>query len=117
MFGTDFADVDNDGDLDLGSLSFGCCAGVHIYLNHSDGTWTQSFGILGGNASSRALILLDGVPMSDPFFGYIPFSALAPERLESVRVTRGGGSGPFGSGALSGTIELESAGTRSLTRS
>ncbi|HBM05895.1 MAG TPA: TonB-dependent receptor, partial [Erythrobacter sp.] len=47
---------------------------------------------LGGNATSRALVLLDGVPMSDPFFGYIPFSAIAPERLAQVRVTRGGGS-------------------------
>lgn len=64
---------------------------------------------LGGNASSRALVLLDGVPMIDPFFGHVPFSAIAPERLGSVRVTRGGGSGPFGSGALAGTIELESA--------
>ena len=64
---------------------------------------------LGGNASSRALILLDGVPLADPFFGYIPFSAVAPERLESISVTRGGGSGPFGAGALAGTIELESA--------
>jgi outer membrane receptor protein involved in Fe transport len=64
---------------------------------------------LGGNASSRAQVLLDGVPMSDPFFGYIPFSAMAPERLSSARVTRGGGSGPFGAGALAGTIELTSA--------
>ena len=65
---------------------------------------------LGGNATSRALVLLDGVPMSDPFFGYIPFSAIAPERLSQIRVTRGGGSGPFGAGALAGTIEMESAG-------
>ena len=50
MFGTDFADVDNDGDLDIGSISFGCCAGVHVYLNNGDGTWSQSFGFLGGNA-------------------------------------------------------------------
>ncbi|WP_375290223.1 TonB-dependent receptor plug domain-containing protein [Qipengyuania sp.] len=64
---------------------------------------------LGGNATSRALVLLDGVPISDPFFGYIPFSAIAPERLSQVRVTRGGGSGPFGAGALAGTIELSSA--------
>ena len=27
---------------------------------------------LGGNATSRALVLLDGVPLADPFFGYIP---------------------------------------------
>lgn len=69
---------------------------------------------LGGNATSRALVLLDGVPMADPFFGYIPFSAIAPERLESIRVTRGGGSGPFGSGALAGTIELVSADAATL---
>lgn len=64
---------------------------------------------LGGNASSRTLILLDGVPMADPFFGYIPFSAIAPERLASARVTRGGGGGAFGAGAVAGTVELESA--------
>lgn len=64
---------------------------------------------LGGNASSRTLVLLDGVPMADPFFGSIPFSALAPERLSSIRVTRGGGSGAFGAGAVAGTIELTSA--------
>ena len=65
---------------------------------------------LGGNATSRALVLLDGVPMADPFFGYIPFNAIAPERLASARVTRGGGSGAFGAGAVAGTIELESGG-------
>ena len=69
---------------------------------------------LGGNATSRALVLLDGVPMADPFFGFIPFNAIAPGRLASVRVTRGGGSGPFGAGALAGTIELTSADAHTL---
>lgn len=64
---------------------------------------------IGGNATSRALVLLDGVPIADPFFGYIPLSAIAPETLGEIRVTRGGGSGPFGAGALAGTIELDSA--------
>jgi Outer membrane cobalamin receptor protein len=65
---------------------------------------------LGGNASSRALVLLDGVPVANPFFGYIPFSAIAPGSLRSAQVTRGGGMGAFGAGAVSGTIELTSAG-------
>jgi len=65
---------------------------------------------LGGNASSRALVLLDGVPQSDPFFGYVPFNALVPERLSLIRVTRGGGAGAFGAGAVAGTIEMASAG-------
>jgi outer membrane receptor protein involved in Fe transport len=64
---------------------------------------------LGGNASSRALVLLDGVPLADPFFGYIPFTALSGDRLSGVRITRGGGSGPFGAGAVAGTVELVSA--------
>ncbi len=69
---------------------------------------------LGGNATSRALVLLDGVPIADPFFGFIPLSSISPDTLSSIRVTRGGGSGPFGAGALAGTIELESAGALGL---
>lgn len=64
---------------------------------------------LGGNASSRTLVLLDGVPVADPFFGYIPFDSLVPERLSGIRVTRGAGAGAFGAGAVAGTIELASA--------
>ncbi len=64
---------------------------------------------LGGNATSRALVLLDGIPQADPFFGSVPFNALIPDRLGAARVTRGGGAGGFGSGAVAGTIELFSA--------
>ncbi len=69
---------------------------------------------LGGNASSRTLLLLDGVPQADPFFGFIPFSAITPERLRAAQVTRGGGSGAFGAGAVAGTIDLHSAGPDDL---
>jgi len=64
---------------------------------------------LGGNASSRALLTLDGVPQTDPFGGWISWPAFDPRRLGRVRVVRGGGSGAAGPGALAGTIELESA--------
>jgi outer membrane receptor protein involved in Fe transport len=63
---------------------------------------------LGGNASSRALLVLDGVPQSDPFGGWVTWPAYGALRLNRIVVTRGGGSGAYGSGALSGTIELES---------
>ena len=69
---------------------------------------------LGGNATSRTLVLLDGVPMADPMFGSVPLSAIAPERLGAIRVMRGGGSGAFGAGAVAGTIELESADAQTL---
>ncbi len=64
---------------------------------------------LGGNASSRALLILDGVPQTDPFGGWLPWPAYDPRRLGSARIVRGGGSGANGPGALAGTIELESA--------
>jgi len=64
---------------------------------------------LGGNASSRALLILDGVPLSDPFGGWISWPALDPRRLGQVRIVRGGGTGANGPGALAGTIELTSA--------
>src|SRR3954469_16978327 len=64
---------------------------------------------LGGNASSRALIVLDGVPQTDPFGGWIAWPAFDPRRLGRIRVVRGGGTGADGPGALAGTIALESA--------
>ena len=65
---------------------------------------------LGGNASSRALILLDGVPQSDPFGGWINWPAYDLSALAAVRVVRGGGSVANGPGALAGTIEMDSKG-------
>ena len=64
---------------------------------------------LGGNASSRLLLVLDGVPQTDPFGGWVSWPAYDPERLGEARVTRGGGSGIQGPGALAGTIELAGA--------
>jgi hypothetical protein len=50
MFSTDFADIDNDGDLDVGSISFGAGDGIHAYINLGDGSWRRTFGYLDGNS-------------------------------------------------------------------
>lgn len=63
---------------------------------------------IGGNAASRALLILDGVPQQDPFAGWVAFPAYDPARLARVRVTRGGGSAIWGPGAETGTVELDS---------
>ncbi len=61
---------------------------------------------LGGNAASRALVLLDGVPQSDPFGGWVSWASYDALPLRAVRVRRGGGTGAEGPGALAGTVEL-----------
>ena len=63
---------------------------------------------LGGNASSRALLVLDGVPQADPFGGWVNWPAYDPASLAGIRVVRGGGSVGNGPGALAGTIEMTS---------
>jgi len=63
---------------------------------------------LGGNASSRALLVLDGVPQSDPFGGWVNWPTYDPADLQDIRVVRGGGSVANGPGALAGTIEMTS---------
>ena len=55
---------------------------------------------LGGNASSRALLVLDGVPQADPFGGWVNWPAYDPSGLAEIRVVRGGGSVANGPGAL-----------------
>src|SRR4051794_10795489 len=63
---------------------------------------------LGGNASSRALLVLDGVPQSDPFGGWVNWPAYDVAGFSNIRILRGGGSVANGPGALAGTIELTS---------
>lgn len=70
---------------------------------------------LGGNASSRALLVLDGVPQSDPFGGWVNWPAYDPQDLAEIRVIRGGGSVANGPGALAGTIELTSRSDEGLS--
>ncbi len=51
MFATDFGDIDNDGYLDVGSVSFGADDGLWIYRNLRSGTWRMTFGFAGGNST------------------------------------------------------------------
>lgn len=64
---------------------------------------------VGPSGASRSLVLLDGVPLNDPFGGWVPWSAVTPGSLERVEIVRGGGSGAWGNAALSGTVQLFSA--------
>lgn len=63
---------------------------------------------LGGNASSRAILVLDDVPQADPFGGWISLPSYDALNLASIRVRRGAGQVASGPGALAGAIELDS---------
>lgn len=63
---------------------------------------------LGGNASSRALLVLDDVPQADPFGGWISWPGYDALQLGNVRIKRGAGQVASGAGALAGVIELDS---------
>jgi outer membrane receptor protein involved in Fe transport len=58
------------------------------------------------SGAGRTLVTLDGVPLNDPFGGWVLWSQVAPESLESLDIVRGAGAGPYGAGALTGVIAL-----------
>lgn len=60
----------------------------------------------GPSGAGRTLVLLDGIPLNDPFAGYVLWSQIPPAALDSVLVQPGGGAGLFGNAALAGTIFL-----------
>ena len=59
------------------------------------------------SGAGRTLVLLDGVPLNDPFGGWVIWGALAPETIERASIVRGAGAGPYGAGALTGAVILE----------
>lgn len=63
---------------------------------------------LGPSGASRTLVLLDGIPLNDPFGGYVLWSQIPPAAVDSVLVQPGGGAGLFGNAALAGTVFLVS---------
>lgn len=58
------------------------------------------------SGAGRTLVTLDGVPMNDPFGGWVIWSQVPTEAVESLDVVRGAGAGPYGAGALTGAIQL-----------
>src|SRR5216110_2594061 len=61
---------------------------------------------IGASGASRALVLYDGVPLNDPFGGWVYWSRIPRTALDRVEVLRGGASDLYGNGALAGVIHL-----------
>ena len=59
-----------------------------------------------GLSGIRSLVLLDGVPINDPFFGYVQWSEVPLETIDRVEVVRGGGAPLWGNYAMGGVINI-----------
>lgn len=58
------------------------------------------------SGAGRTLVTLDGVPLNDPFGGWVIWSQVPTESLSGLDIVRGSGAGPYGAGALTGVIAL-----------
>lgn len=61
---------------------------------------------LGASGPSRAVVLEDGIPLGDPFGGWIYWGRIPKAEVASVEVFRGGVSDLYGSNALGGVMQF-----------
>ena len=68
----------------------------------------QGVSLRGVSASgaSRALVLADGVPLGDPFGGWVSWGRVPRASVGRVEVLRGGASHLYGSSALGGVVQI-----------
>jgi outer membrane receptor protein involved in Fe transport len=61
---------------------------------------------VGASATSRSTVLLDGIPLNDPFGGWVYWARVPKEAIETMEVSNGGASDLYGGGALGGVVNL-----------
>lgn len=61
---------------------------------------------VGASGASRAVVLEDGIPLNDPFGGWVYWGRIPRESISRVEVLRGGASALYGSDALGGVVQL-----------
>ncbi|HXG32770.1 MAG TPA: TonB-dependent receptor [Bryobacteraceae bacterium] len=61
---------------------------------------------LGSSGASRTLVVRDGVPLNDPFGGWVYWTRIGPEEVERVEVSSGGTASAFGDRSMGGVIAV-----------
>ncbi len=61
---------------------------------------------LGANGSSRALVLEDGIPINDPFGGWVYWDRVPEQSISSVEIAQEGASSLYGSDAMGGVVQF-----------
>lgn len=61
---------------------------------------------VGASGPSRALVLEDGIPITDPFGGWVYWDRVPRQSISSIEVAEGGASDLYGSDAMGGVINV-----------
>ncbi|MGH9582904.1 MAG: TonB-dependent receptor plug domain-containing protein, partial [Bryobacteraceae bacterium] len=60
----------------------------------------------GSTGASRTLVLWDGIPINDPFGGWVYWDRIDPNYTQEVEIDRGAPTSVFGDRAMDGTISI-----------
>jgi iron complex outermembrane recepter protein len=61
---------------------------------------------VGSSAVSRSLVLEDGIPVNDPFGGWVAWRSIPRLGIQSIEIAPGGGSALYGNYALGGVVQV-----------
>jgi outer membrane cobalamin receptor len=81
--------------------------GVQMPLSTSTNTFfgAETFSMR-GVGGSRALAMLDGIPIHEPYYGTVLWQTVPLDMIRKIEVVRGANSSLFGNFALGGTVQL-----------
>ena len=65
-----------------------------------------SFRGVGPSGASRAVVLADGIPLNDPFGGWVYWGRVPRAAISRIEVVQGGASSLYGTDALGGVVNL-----------
>jgi len=64
------------------------------------------FSVRGISGSSRTLVLLDNLPLNDPYLGNVNWASVFLDEVQRVEVLPGGGSALYGGNAFAGVVHI-----------
>src|SRR4030095_561126 len=78
--------------------------GINVVQSGSPGKTTSVF--LRGAGSAQVLVLIDGVPVNNPYFGSVNFEDLSTDNVERIEILKGPQSPLYGSDSIGGVIQI-----------
>lgn len=84
--------------------------GLHVTQSGAPGTVVSLF--TRGAESNQTLVLWNGLPLNDPYFGGFDFAFLPTDGVRRIEVARGPFSALYGSQAMGGVVQVLTGGRR-----